>query len=564
MTKPAADQILLAENAITMGPEAVRGPAAVVVTQGRIQAVVPRRSASQFADEKTQIIDAGARTLTPGFVDPHAHFEVAARTRFLTVDCRAPRCASIPDVLDALRDGLSEARDGWLVAQGNLFFDLKLAEGRFPTRQELDSVSRDVAIAVRAGGHVSVLNSKALELSGIGDDFEAVSYSVTGKPSVERDSGGAPTGVVKEMDNLLPFPRISDDELRVAVTEGMRDLYTQFGVTTLGEISESREGLALMDRAHVLGDVATRLLVYLWAPGTGSIEEVCDPSWLSLLAAPDLMRVQGVKVFADGGYSAARAAMKRPYALDGHSHGELAMSRDELEEARARTAAAGLQLAIHANGDRAQAEVCEVLEAHLDEYRSAPAVRMEHAGNFIPDYESTTEAYRRAGIVPVSQPVFMHSFAEFLPDYVGEYARRDQFPYRRMLDNGWSLSGSSDVWVGSEIGQTNPFLGISCSVNRTTLSGKTICPEESIGVEEAIAMYTTGAARAMGVESSRGSLEAGKLADVLVLDRDPRSIPAAQLGQVGVDHVYVGGELAHSRVGADQMRTVSYEELVRD
>jgi predicted amidohydrolase YtcJ len=562
MVEFAADQIFLADNVLTMGHESISGPAAVVVTRGRIDAVVPRRSASRFAGEQTQIRDAGPRTLAPGFVDPHAHFEVAARTRFLTVDCRAPRCGSVPDVLDALRDGLSDARDGWLVGQGNLFFDLKLAERRFPSREELDSVSRDVAIAVRAGGHVSVLNSKALELAGIGEDFQSVSYSVTGKPSVERDSSGAPTGVVKEMDNLLPFPRIGDDELRVAITDGMRDLYTQHGVTTLGEISESREGLAVMDQAHVAGSLATRLLVYLWAPGTGTIDEVCDPSWLSLAAAPDLMRVRGVKVFADGGYSAARAAMKRPYALDGHSHGELAMTRAELEDVRARTAAAALQLAIHANGDRAQAEVCAALEARAEEYADAPAVRMEHAGNFIPDYESTTDAYRRAGVIPVSQPVFLHSFAEFLPDYVGEYARKNQFPYRRMLDDGWSLSGSSDVWVGSEIGQTNPFLGISCSVNRTTLSGQLICPEERIGVEEAIAMYTIGAARAMEVEPTRGSLEAGKLADILVLDRDPRFIDPRLVGDTAVDHVYVNGDLVHSREYAEQVREISREELL--
>jgi predicted amidohydrolase YtcJ len=549
MPTRAADTIVVADRAITVSGVEPAGPTAVVIQDGVIHAVVPREAAARYAGPDTVVLDAGHRTLMPGFVDPHAHFEVAARTRHLTVDCRAPGCEGIPDVLDALRDGLGDARDGWVVGQGNLFFDRKMKERRFPTRAELDSVSRDVPIALRAGGHVTVLNSKALELAGIDDAYRAVDYSITGKPTVERDPSGAATGLVKEMDRLLPFPRVEGDELRDAILDGLPDLFTRYGVTTMGEISETPEGLAIMDGGHVSGQLGTRVHVYLWVPGTTTLEEACaGPSWLRLQADRSLMRVHGIKVFADGGYSAASAAMRREYALHGHGCGEMAMTRDQIAETVLRASAAGLQVAIHANGDRAQAEVCAAIagvRAQLPP--GAPRTRLEHAGNFLPDYEQNTQAWRAAGIIPVPQPVFLHNFAEFLPEYVGEYARRNQFPFRRLLDDGWPISGSCDVWVGSEQMQTNPFFSIACCVTRRAFHGSSIDIDQAISVEEAIAMHTIGGATAMGEQGTRGSLEPGKLADVLVLDRDPRTVSGDELTAVQVDEVLLGGRSVFTR-----------------
>lgn len=544
MTPREVDTVLLAGRAITMAAEVPEGPVAIAVADGRIVAVVPRAEADRYVGPGTTVLDAGNRTVLPGFVDPHAHFEVAARTRHLTVDCRAPRCGSVSDVLDTLRDGLGEARDGWLVGQGNLFFDRKLAERRFPTRAELDSVSRDVAVAVRAGGHVTLLNSRALELAGIDGTYRPVQHSITGRPTVERGSDGTPTGVVKEMDKLLPFPRLGAGELEDAILDGLGDLFTRYGVTTLGEISETVDGLGIMDSGHVRGLLGTRLHVYLWAPGTASLDEACaHRSWLRFAADESRIRVHGVKVFADGGYSAASAALRRPYALAGHGCGEMAMSAEEIRGALLQTADAGLQLAIHANGDRAQAEVCAAIEGALDRLPAgAPTTRIEHAGNFLPDYDTATAAYRRAGIIPVPQPVFLYNFGEFLPDYVGEYARDTQFPFRRLLDDGWNLSGSSDVWVGSEEAQTNPFFSVWCCVQRRSFHGASVSDDQRISVLEALRMHTLGGAGALGEEASRGSLEPGKLADLLVVDRDPLGVPADELREVRVDQVFLGGE----------------------
>jgi predicted amidohydrolase YtcJ len=542
--KPTA---IRAETVLTLDGDEFDGPGGVVVNDGLIQAVLPEAELAKI--DCAEIVDLGDRVLMPGFVDPHAHAEVAAKAVYGMVDLRAPGCPKVADVLDTLRANLSRAREGWLVGQANLFFDQKLVDRRFPTRQELDSVSTDVAVAIRAGGHLSILNSRALQLAGIDADYEAVDYSVTGKPSVHRDAAGQPTGVVTEMDKLLPFPGLDREQARQAVETGIRELFTANGVTTIGEISESlQEGLEVYDAAIAAGRIAARIHVYLWTPGTVTLEQACDHQlWAHLASDPTRLRIQGVKAFADGGYSAARAALSRPYAHgDGHNCGEIALSTDQIVELAQRTQAAGLQLAVHANGDRAQLEVCQAL-AKVSRAAGGPRIRIEHAGNFVPDYDVLAEAWTAAGIVPVPQPVFIYNFAEFIPGYVGEYARDRQFPLRRMIDDSWPVSGSSDVWVGSEIGQTNPFLSISSAVSRRTFHGHHLDAAQQVSIYEALRMHTVGGAYALGEEITRGTLSVGKHADVIALNRNPLTTPADDLRDIAVEEVFFAGEHVFSR-----------------
>ncbi|AKS30708.1 amidohydrolase [Mycolicibacterium goodii] len=542
-----ARTLLRSEHVLTLTGDESDGLAGVLIRDGLIEAVL--RGAELDSVTDVRVVDLGARTLMPGFVDPHAHAEVAAKADYAMVDVRAPGCGSVAEVLDTLRAHLGDARDGWLVAQGNLFFDQKLADGRFPTRDELDTVSTDLAVAIRAGGHLSILNSKALELAGIDDSYRAVDYSVTGKPSVQRDESGRLTGIVTEMDKLLPFPTLSPQQAREAVETGIRDLFTARGVTTIGEISETLdEGLRTFDDAIAGGRMSARIHLYLWTPGTVTLEQACDhTAWASLRSDAQMLRIAGVKAFADGGYSAARAALTQPYAHDGgHNCGEVALSTEQIVELATRTQAAGLQLAVHANGDRAQLEVCEAL-ASVVRAPHGPRIRIEHAGNFVPDYPKLAGAWENADIVPVPQPVFIYNFAEFLPSYVGEYSRDRQFPLRRMLDDGWAISGSSDVWVGSEIGQTNPFLSIASAVARRTFHQRPLNADQGVTVYEALRMHTHGGAYAIGEEHTRGTLEPGKLADVIVLDRDPLSTPVEELTDIRVDEVFLGGESVFRR-----------------
>jgi predicted amidohydrolase YtcJ len=565
MTGPAArDQydrrvdLVVAGRVLTMAKDG-ESVQVVAIADERVTGTGTRSSAERFSRPGTRILDAGDRTVVPGFVDVHAHGEVAARTIAATVDCRAPGCKSVADVLEVFADNLFRADRGWLVGQGNLFFDQKLAETRLPTREELDGVSTRVALALRAGGHVTVLNTRAQELAGIDRDYRPPEHSVTGKPIVERDEGTRePTGVVKEMDNLLPIPPLEGPALRAAIREGMHDLFTRRGVTSVGEISETVDGLHCMDGLIESGELHVRTFVYLWAPGTMSLDGACAWRTLHSFRSPDSsFRIQGVKLFADGGYSAASAAVKREYVGHPGWCGALALSATDVSEALERTRGAGLQLAIHANGDRAQEEVCAAIAAAGGSPEGALRTRIEHAGNFLPFSAETTEWWRRAGIIPVPQPVFLYTFGDFFPVYLGDYGAQGRFPFRSLLRDGWRLSGSSDVWVGSEEQATNPFFSIWCCVSRRTFRGDTIDAGEAIPVEDALRMHTIDAAAVLGQDHLIGSLELGKLADCIVLDRDPLSCSADDLLDIHVDAVVFGGRLVYEREGARPVNLTS-------
>lgn len=542
-----ADLVITSRAIITSGPVAVDGPGFVAVSGDRIVAVGAIAEAKSHIGAETRVMDFKDQPVLPGFIDNHCHMEVAARMLYKHVDVRTPGCRTIADVLAKLKAAVPELLfDGWLMAQANLFFDQKLEDRRFPSKDELDQVSRDIPIAIRAGGHLTLLNSKALAVSGIDRDYQPPEYSVMGKCIVERDANGDPIGIVKEMDDVLPIPRASGHELREAIASGARDLFTSYGVTTICEISETVEGLETASELQKEGRLNLRIAPFLWVPGTLSLDEACN--WrdhIRLSSGPEWMDIKGVKIFSDGGYSSANAVVKAPYLQTG-SCGDMGMTLEEIRNYYERTRAAGFGLAVHANGEVAQETVCQAVLSGSGP-SDGPPVRLEHGGNFLPDYEVTTSWWRRAGILPCPQPTFLFALGDFFPIYLGDYGTRGRFPFRRMLDDGWPVAGSSDIYAGGEERITNPMFGIWCAVERTTYRGEVIDPDQRLSVEEAIGMYTIDAARVLGHDADKGSLEAGKLADVIVLDRDPRRLRGDDLLDTKVQHVFVGGKLVHSR-----------------
>jgi predicted amidohydrolase YtcJ len=527
---------------------------AVAIVGDRIEAVGGRDVADSYRRQGATVLDFGDRAILPGFVDPHVHLEEGSLALSQMVDCRVPRCRSVGDVLETL----SQARatlpaDGWLIAQANLFWDQKLAERRFPTRQELDSVSRTNPIVIRAGSHRSVLNTRAFELAQ--PERLDGREGLTGRAIVESDASGAPSGVVAEIDRALPMPAPDRGELEVALHRGISELFTRNGVTTVGEISNSLDGLAAADTLLAGPSPAIRVIVHLWAPGTLPLGEACD--WrarLAFAAQSEWLRVEAVKVFVDGGFSACNAATlqryRGPHAIHPGSRGQLNLRRNFLMHAMSATHEAGLQLAVHANGERAQIAVCDAAIRAAAELGATPRVRLEHGGNFL-TRDTTIEAWEAAGVTAIAQPGFLYNFfGDFLPDYLGPAGRRGRLPLRKLLDRGWRVASSSDLHVGAEIGATNPLFSMWCCLQRQSFLGHIVEPDQAIGIDEALRMHTIDAAAALGEDGSRGSLEPGKLADLVVLGRDPRQATAESLPDISVDQVFVGGTRVYSRDGA--------------
>jgi predicted amidohydrolase YtcJ len=512
--------------------------------------------AERSGDSAETTYDFGDRVVLPGFIDPHTH-AASSCIALAKVDCRAPSHASIADVLDELRDAVGERGEGeWIVAQANLFFDQKLSDHRYPSLAELDAVSTKSPIAIQAGGHVSVLNSRAMELAEIGR-FTTGQDGASGQAVVELDRQGNPTGVVSEIDAFLPLPRLSDADLITRSKQGLRELYTQYGVTSIGEISDSVDSLTAM--ASVVGENRDiRIETFLWAPHTMSLEAACDwTKHIDVSAGRDWLAIKGVKLFCDGGYSAHNAATLTPYlpefAIEEGSRGQLAMTQGTVAAALEMINNAGLQMVVHVNGERAQVELARGTVTVLEKVGSlAFPVRAEHAGNLLTD-RATADRWAEAGLVPVSQPGFLYNFGDFLPRLLGEPAQHGRFPFRSLLEAGWELCGSSDYLHGAEERQSNPLFGVWCCVARRGFLGDPIELDQATTVDQALRMFTISAAKALGV-TDRGSLEPGKVADFVVLKDDPRSVSIDSIPDVAVDYVFVDGRVVYSQPGAEPPR----------
>jgi predicted amidohydrolase YtcJ len=530
-----ADTIVLGGRVITMQNDARRDWAGVAVRGERILRLVRREDVDQLKGPQTRVHDVGQRPIMPGFVDVHAHSETVCRTDFETIDCRAPECGNIDDVCQALVDG-SRDTEGWIVGQGNLFFDRKLKDKRMLTRLDLDRVSRDRPVAVRAGGHLTILNSKALEVAGIDRNYVPPDFSLSGLPSIDHDASGEPNGIVKEIDSILPFPTTLKAELADAMRQGLRKYFTRFGVTTIGEISESVDGMEAMGSLAQSKELPVSYRVYIWAPGTMKLEQAVDwRSNFSISARDSQLRIQGLKLFSDGGFSAKSAAVTCPY-LGTDACGEIAFPKYFFRRAFELTQAAGMQLSVHANGDRAQEWLCQCVDEMGGASSGRTRLRIEHAGNLLPR-QRTTDWWARAGIVPIPQPVFLYTFGEYFPDYLGEFGAKGRFPFKSLLAQGWRLNASSDVWVGSEREATNPFFSIWCCLKRQTYSGNFIDEHEALTMDQALRMHTLDAAAALGEDDVKGSLAPGKYADLIALEKDPYVVSVDEIRTMKVDFV---------------------------
>lgn len=530
---------------ISMARDPGRDDNAIVVKGDSILDVGPRSRVEGALGDGVTTYDFGNRPIMPGFVDVHVHPEMASLALYNRVDVHTPPRETIDDVIEAFRQNMDMADEtGWLFGHGSLFQDQKLKDKRLPNRRDLDKVSTEIPVAMMAGGHNLILNSKALELVGIGPGFR-----VPAGATVELEESGEPNGIIKDLEHLLPIPRPDLSTKERALKAISSEHLTANGVTTIGDISHSTEGIELADRLIAEGDINVRFRTYIWVPRLMSIKDACHwQDHLNITSDDKYMRIQGVKMFADGGYSAALAAVKLPYVGRNGSRGKLALNRAQIRNAMVGTREAELQLIIHCNGERAQESMCKVA-IELGEPPSGRMVnRMEHAGNFVSD-SGTRDLWRKAGLMPAPQAVFLYTFGDYFPVYMGDYASKGRFSFRTMVDEGWELPCSSDG-SGSEARHFNPFFSIWCAVKRQTFTGQVIDPEQRVSVDEALKMHTIYPAAALGEDDVKGSLEPGKLADIVVLNRDPTGMTGDELLEVKVDYVFLGGREVYRRPGA--------------
>ncbi|SCL29061.1 amidohydrolase [Micromonospora inyonensis] len=542
MSIAPGSMIISSRRILTMDATSRVAAGSVVVRDGRISQVLPA-GAPLPAD--LAVTDVGDRPVLPGFVDPHVHVEMAATAMWGAVDCHTPPCGSIEELVEKLRTHahLREQRGGWLVGQGGLFAGRRFAEQRLPTREDLDRVSTAFPVAVRFGAHVTVVNTYALSL------VDVDSLPETGDAYIGRDAAGRPTGELHELFYALPIPAMTDAELSEAVEETAEQHLTRYGVTTAGEITNSMTGVRRLSELAGTDRLPASVDAFVWAPGTLSLDELFAKRRAGRLDDPanPAFRYRGIKIFVDGGFSAAGAAVLRPYAQlrDGvPQSGRIAYTVEDLADLVRTTDDLGLQLTAHVNGERAQRELCQAaIQARGGAGNGQLPVRLEHAGNVLTD-DATLDHWHRAGAIPVPQAGFIYTMGSFIPESMGGYARPAMFRFRDLIDRGWRICSSSDG-AGSELLQFNPLFGVQCAVTRRSCVGQEVNPDQRITVLEALAMHTSSAAAAMGL-ADRGSIEPGKRADLVVLASDPRDTAPEAISTIGVDTVMVNGTVVRS------------------
>ena len=509
-------------------PEAAPpGHDSVAVVDGVIRAVGPEAACRALLPHDAAVVDLPGLVLAPGFADAHVHPLVMS---VFEQHLRFDHAGSIADVLDAVADRHRATEAGTAVV-GFQVDDHLLAERRMPTAAELDAVAGDrPVVLVRCDGHHAVGSSAALE---------AVGLHVPGaEPSggyVASDDAGRPTGLVGE--NAVPvllglMPEVTMEALERGARDWSARLLSQ-GVTALSAICqttpEGPSGAAGELEAVAWSAIAERLpfdlQTILIAP---DLSVVGDFQALPSLHDPARgRRVDAVKLFIDGTLGGASACMHHPFTDRSDTSGLRTMSDDDAYPRVEAAHIAGLQVCIHAIGDRANRAAADLYERVLREHPGPHRHRVEHAS--VLD-EATVDSFARNDVTCVVQPISLRSEAHWLAQRVGPDRLPRTYPFRTLLDAGVTVAGSSDAPIES----TDVLAAMAATVDRRGLAD-----DQALTPAEALGLYTTGAARARRTEGRTGTLAPGARADLVALSAEPGD-PGS--GDPQVRATYIAGE----------------------
>lgn len=531
---------------------------AVAISGDRIMQVGSDEEVLPLAGPDTRVIDLAGRTVLPGLMDSHVHASGAAVYEF---DHPVPEMETIADVLayigrraDALDDGQ------WIVVQQ--VFVTRLRDQRFPTRTELDSVAPHNPVVFRTGPDAA-LNSLALELSGIDEEFQITDG---GSGQIERDPDtGELTGMLRGSTRFIKSQSSgsspSFDEQREQLRQLLAD-YNAVGITSISERSGGESVLKLYQSLHEADELTCRAFLCRGINPSGPWEQVEQEI---LAAANDpaheydsMLWLRGVKVFLDGGMLTGSAYMRQPWGVspiynitDPDYRGVLQIEPDRMYEVAKLCLANDLQITAHAVGDGAVHALIEAYErVHANDF-SIDGMRpcITHC-NFMS--EEAIDRMAELGIVADLQPIWLYQDGKTLRDHFGNERLTWFQPCRTLFDRQVTVGGGSDHMqkLGSlrSVNPYNPWLGIWTTLTRQPRwSDDPLHPEQEITREEALRLYTISNARLMFEEQNKGSLEPGKLADFIVIDRDYLSCPLDEVREIQVEQTWLGGEIVYRR-----------------
>lgn len=511
---------------------------AMAVARGRILAVGSDADVARFIGKQTTVLDVGQRTVAPGFIDNHIHMTNAYQRRW--ADCSYPRCRSIPDIVEVLTErAASTAVSEWVVARG--FDHRRLSEGRYPTRLDLDTALPDHMVAIcDSSGMGWTFNTSGLVAIGAYESTE----DPPGGP-MTRDPAGRPLGPMWDtartvyVNPNLPSPDLSEI---VAGYDWLTGELARVGITTAHEAGYRRadqlRGWQILRETQSL-----RVRIHLGPyPLHGSSWDEDGAAGCLVRSGAttgfgdDSLRVGSLQMGVDGSLSGGTAALLEPYANRPGDRGSFRVDQGTLDTAIARAIDGGWQVGPIPMGDAGIDRVLTSLE-RAPSSRLPP--RLEHAYVW---NERLMERAAKLGVIWNTQPIHLAYDAPFLKSMLGRRARW-AYPFRSMFERGITISGGSDWGVAP----FNPMLGIDALVHHRsdiTTDAPPSVESEAMDLLDAFWIHTMGGAIAGGEAASKGSIEPGKVADFVLLDRNVEASPGSLL-DTEVVRTYVGGSMTY-------------------
>jgi predicted amidohydrolase YtcJ len=470
------------------------------------------------------LVDLQGKTLMPGFIDSHTHIR-GRPERYIELG----EVTSITEMQRLIRikaDVLGPSE--WITGYG--WSEDVLAEGRKPLRQDLDAAAPNNPITfTRAGGHSAVVSTLALELAGITDATPDPEGGV-----IERDENGVANGVIRERQGIVGrlVPDSTYEELIVSLEVNLNALLAK-GITSITDASKSPQDYLMYE--EIYGRPGAKLprstLQFQWR-NPQAIEELKT----RVGDGNDFLKIGPIKIFADGGFTGPAAFTTEPYLNQGDYRGYLNMPAEELVALINEIHDAGWQMGIHAIGDAAIELVVDTLADAL--IRNPRQDHRNYLNHFtMRPTDATMEKMARHNILITQQPNFTYTLEGRYVANLDGWRLQHNNPIRSPMDHGIFVAISSDILP------IGPLVGIYAAVTRKGMSGRVFGADEAISVEEAVRGYTINSAYINFDEDIKGSIEPGKLADMIVLSADILSVDAERIMDIEIEQTYVGGEL---------------------
>ena len=530
----AADTLIYNINGVQVGANGKleRFGGLVIDDSGKVEQLV--RGPEELKRPIEHEVDGGGRTLLPGLIDAHGHV-LGLGLSAIQLDLVGTR--SLSDLQERLRAYAGANPDAaWIIGRG---WNQELwPDKRFPTAADLNAVVKDRPVwLTRVDGHAAVGNSAAIRAAGI---TAATKDPVGGK--IERDSAGNPTGLFVDSAMELVEPKIpppSPAQREQALAKA-QELLLASGLTAVADMGTSAEDWSVMEQAARSGQLQVRIMSY--SAGLEPLARIArnGPSpWLF----GDRLRMGGVKLYADGALGSRGAWLKQPYADKPDTRGLRFLSDTELLEQARRAASQGHQLAIHAIGDAANAQVISTYEQLNKSYTGDRRWRIEHAQVVAP---ADIPRLAPAGIIASMQPTHQTSDRLMAEKRLGPDRLAGAYAWQSMLKSGARLAFGSDFPVESP----NPFPGLAAAISRQDMEGQPPggwIPSERLSFEQTLHAFTRGAAYAGFAEDRIGSLQPGKWADFILVDRDVSTADPQELARTQVFETWVAGKKVWER-----------------